>query len=133
MRRARRLVFVALGGLGVVLLAAIVASMVDTRAHHGRVLRNTRLAGQPVGGLDERRLASAVDTVAAKFAANVVDVKAPGGGFIVPSRELGVRVDAAATVKDTMRVGRTGSPPARFLGWVRSFRGHRAAPLRVAV
>src|SRR4051812_19700223 len=129
MQRARRLLFVALGGLGVVLVATVVAWVIDTRAHQGEVLRNTKLAGRSIGGLDQRQLAAAVDAITAKFTTSQVDVKAPGGGFRVVSPELGLSIDTAATVKAAMTSGRTGSLPRRYAGWVHALSRHRSSPL----
>src|SRR3954466_5346952 len=133
MQRARRFLFVALGGLGVVLVAAVAAWAIDTRAHEGKVLRNTKLAGRSIGGLDQRHLAAAVEAISAKFATNTVDVKAPGGGFTAVSPELGLGIDRAATVKAAMASGRNGSLPRRFAGWMHGFTDARTSPLRVSV
>ncbi|HET7487154.1 MAG TPA: VanW family protein [Acidimicrobiales bacterium] len=131
MRRARRLFVAALllvAGAAVVLGAAWA---VDMQRSSGRVVRNTTLAGHPVGGLDRARLGQVVAGVGGAYQAEPIHVDAPGGGFTLGPDEIGLRLDDGATAAAALAAGRSGNPLRRVADWARSFFDER--DVRVAV
>lgn len=120
-------VFVAL------LLAGAVAAWARYDRQEGRVARNLTLAGEEVGGMTRAELEQVAAQVASAYAASVVEVQAPGGGFSSDASELGLTVRVAPTVEATMSIDRSGAAVDRFLAWARSFLGSRSAPVMVSV
>ncbi|MBW3555623.1 MAG: VanW family protein [Actinobacteria bacterium] len=133
MPRALRHTLVALA-VPVTLLALLaLAWQIDAGRSEGRVQRRVTLAGRPVSGMTEKQVAVVVARLATEVPGRRVEVRAPGGGFTTDGRALGLRVAEPATVRAALRVGRSGSAPARLWQWVNSFRTERAAPLRVSL
>ena len=121
MRRALvRLLFALVGALAAVALIVLLWARDDGR-HRGRVERGVTLAGRPVGGLTEDRLASAISDLGRRMASGPVRVTAPGGGFTTDVGSLGVRLDRQATTRAVLRVGRTGPLAGRVGTWLLSF------------
>ena len=99
----------------------------DSRAHHGRVVRAVVLAGREVGGLRQAELTAFVDDLAARYEHASIEVRAPEGGFRSDARELGLTVDRAGTVAGVLAEGREGALPARVWDWARHLFGSRTA------
>lgn len=101
--------------VGAVLLTAAVlaAGTAVAVARGGRILPGVTVAGVPVGGLDAdgalARLGPALADAAAPPAAELV-LTTPDGVVLLPTAELGIRPDPAATVARALAVGRSGRP-----------------------
>jgi len=130
---AKKACLLALGAVVAVLVVTAVAWAVDSASYHGRVARNTTLAGMPVGGLHRPQLDAVVAVVAKRYASSPVAVKADGGGFSTDTAELKISVDAPRTTTVALRVGRTSSPVNRAWWWARSFVRDRRAPVQISV
>ncbi|MEA3075945.1 MAG: hypothetical protein QOF60_853 [Actinomycetota bacterium] len=133
MRRALRPFLVALGVPAGLVALVVVAWAVDLKTHDGEVVRRVTLAGRPIGHLGKPALARLVADVAGDLPNESVRVSAPGGGFSTEAKALGLGVDAGATTKAAMRVGREGTVVTRVVDWIKSFRWERRAPVRVVV
>src|SRR3954454_5990696 len=133
MRRLRNIGFLVLGELAVVVIAAGAAWAVDSHGTDNRVARNTTLAGRSIGGLQGQRLEAAVAAVADKYRSSAVVIEAPDSTFTTNASDLGMTIDAAATVRDALGVGHRGSIVGRIRSWLGSFLHQRTAPVRVMV
>lgn len=119
---------VALLGTGIVVAWALTSD-----GDADEVARNVRLAGHDIGGMTRAELAAVVADVAAQFETGKVRVQAPDGGFTTDIATMGVSLVPADTERSALRVGRTGSVPARVWGWALSFLRPRTAPVRISV
>jgi vancomycin resistance protein YoaR len=116
------------------IVGAIAAGYItDSHRHRGHVLRNVTLTGTGISGLTPAQLAPIVRSRAAAFDATKITVDASQGGFTTTAKELGVRLDPAATTAAAMAVGRTGSALQRVLFWAKSWILQTPAPVRVAM
>ncbi len=122
-------------GFSVVLLlaAGFVAAWGLSSSAEDTVARNVRLAGHDIGGMHASALAAKVEEVAAAFEEAPVRVEAPRGGFKTDTSALGVSLVPDDTMRAALRVGRSGSGPARVWGWALSFVRPRQAPVRISV
>jgi vancomycin resistance protein YoaR len=112
-------------------LAVVIAWIVDMQLHSSRVVRNVKVGGVAVGGLGRAELTAAVERVAVREEHATVTVRASRKGFTVPADALRFSVRRSATVESALDAGHTGALPARVWRWVTSFFSpHRA---RVAV
>lgn len=133
MRTAGRIVGRGLGAVAGIVLIVALAWVVDTNRHEGRVLRNVTLAGRDVGGMNRATLSKEVGRLAERYAASIVHVDAPRGGFVASTAELQLSLEQNATVQAAIDVGRHGSTPARFVGWVGGVFRPRRSPIRISV
>ena len=124
-----RVLLRSLSAAALLVLAGVIAWVVDLQVHSGRVLRNVNVAGVAVGGLDRAELTTAVERVATRQERADVTVRASGGRFTVPADALRYRVRRSATIDNALDAGRTGALPARVWHWVTSF----VSPHRVRV
>jgi vancomycin resistance protein YoaR len=115
----------------VVVLGA--AWALDSRAHHGRVVRAVVLAGRQVGGMRPAELTAYVDDLATRYEQASIEVRAPEGGFRSDARELGLTVDRAGTVAGVLAEGREGALPVRVWDWARHLFGSRRAGVDLQV
>jgi vancomycin resistance protein YoaR len=104
-------------------------ALVDTRVNAGRPARRLDLAGQDIGGMDDAALARTVEAVAADARAASVVLRTPTGETTRTAADLGVTLDAAATVAAARAVDQDVALPRRVLRVVRSWFVHRPAPL----
>ena len=118
----------------VLLVVLVIGWAVDTSS--GGVARNVRVAGRDVGHLSEAELATKVDALAEDYAKVPVEIVArPGttGGdtktYRTTAGELGLMVDADATVEKALEVGDDAFFLLRPFTWARSFVSHRQAPV----
>ena len=131
--RVRRLLLRALAAAGLLMLAVVVAWIVDLQVHGGEVVRNTEVAGIAVGGLDRAELTAAVARAAAGEEGATLSVRAPGNGFDVPAEKIGLQVRQPITVENALDVGRTGNPVARIWNWAKGFFSPQRAAVAVDV
>lgn len=104
----------------------MLAFVVDGVAHSGRVARNVELGGEAIGGLDEDDLRGRIDSLSESFARRPVVLTTPDGmQFEVTAGDLGLGVDADATVDAALDAGR-GSIFTRPFGWLGSFFSNRS-------
>ncbi|MGE5509222.1 MAG: VanW family protein [Chitinophagales bacterium] len=131
--RTRRLVkwsLVLLAAAGAAALGAAGGLAVFLASGGGRVFPRVTLAGRPLGGLTRAEAAAVVRSYEAGVIQRPLEVVAPGRRVTVTARQLGLRVDVAATVEQAYRLGRRGSLPGRWRTWVRLLtRGARVAPV----
>lgn len=112
---SRRLIF-----LGVGLLSAIVggtatwAALADLYCP-GHPLAGVTVEGHPVGGMGLDDLAERVQALAAPVLAREVRVRVATTETTLTAGALGLRPDVDRTVATVLAVGRTGTPPHRWL------------------
>ena len=111
----------------------VAAWALSTEGSDEEVARNVRLAGHDIGGLTRAELDQVVAKVASEFESGQIKVEAPGGGFTTDTQTLGVSLVPADTARAALRVGRSGSVPARIWGWTLSFVRPRQAAVRISV
>jgi vancomycin resistance protein YoaR len=133
MSRIGRVCVIAFAGALGLALVTCVAYAVETVLSSDEVVRNTELAGHAAGGMSRPQLARLVADVADEYRSEPVVVDAPGGGFTVDARELGLSIDTAATEQAAMRAGRNGNVLGRITGWVASVSSPRKIPVQVKV
>lgn len=133
LRRLKLAGYVALGVIGVLLIAIPIAFAMDMRAHRGEVARNVELGGVPIGGLTPQQLTPLVDAASGHFVDAPIRIDAPKGGFDTTTTALGVDVDKRATLQAALKVGRTGPAHARIWSWLRGYAADRSAPVEVTV
>lgn len=114
--------------LSVILLAAIVAVQQTYRA---AIVPGVRAAGLDLAGLTPGEAAAALETRFAYADSAVFTFRIPGDErtWTATARELGVRLDAAATAQAAFAIGRAGSTPdlpGLAAAWLT---GHSVAPL----
>jgi vancomycin resistance protein YoaR len=133
-RPRRRWVLPALIAPIVLLVVLVIGWAVDTSA--GGVARNVRLSGRDVGHLSEAELATKVEALAGDYAKVPVEIVArPGstGGdtktYRTTAGELGLMIDADATVQKALEVGDDAFVLLRPFAWARSFVSRREAPV----
>ena len=96
--RLARLIVGGLSVVGAILLAVVVAWIVDLQVHANRVVRNTEVGGIAVGGLDRAAVSAVVDRVARDEERATVHVHTSGKGFTVPAAALRFGVRRPVTV-----------------------------------
>lgn len=129
MRTTMRIFLRVVGAMAGLLLLVVVAWMIDTNSHEGRVVRNVTVSGRDVGGLHRAEVAKEVDILADRYSKSPVHVDAPGGGFVATAAEVELALQRNATVQAVLDVGRDGGAFERFAGWVTSLvRSRRATP-----
>jgi vancomycin resistance protein YoaR len=123
-RRGRR------GIVGSVVLAcAVLAALValDYRSNTGVVYRGVSIGGVPVGGKTPAE-ARALLEKDALGRLDEIEITAPGGDFVLKAEEMGVALDAAASVQEAYAVGRRGSVGERLGERLRASVGAVAIP-----
>ncbi|MDP9404836.1 MAG: VanW family protein [Actinomycetota bacterium] len=133
MRTGRSIVFRGLGAAAGLFLLVVLAWVIDTNRHQGRVVRNVTLAGRDVSGLNRAELSREVARLAERYARSPVQVDAPGGGFVTTSADLRLSLKQNGTVQAALDVGRGGPAPRRLAAWVASLVRARRSPIRISV
>lgn len=117
-----------------ILVGAGAAWAIDARGRDGEVSRNVTLAGRSIGGLTAAQVREVVGSVARGVPQRRVVVEVEGGrSFTTTAGDLGVTVDADATVEAALDAGKGGSLPGRVLSWVWGFVDDRDTPVHVDV
>lgn len=100
-------------------LAVPAAFSLDQASHDGKVLRNVRLEGDPIGGLDEAELRTEVEAIAERYRLVQVELRADDGEVIrLTADGVGLEVDIEATVAAALAAGRDGGFANRFRTWI---------------
>jgi vancomycin resistance protein YoaR len=111
-------------------VAVVVALwVVDGQAHKGVVARNVDLVGHSIGGMDRQALDATVASLADRYTAADVEIKAPDGGFHAGAGELGVSVRRDATVAAALQIDHRGFVATRIWRWASGFVSSRKAPV----
>ena len=131
MRGALRVLLLALAATVAALALAGAAWAYDVGRSDGEALRNVTLGGLDVGGRSRAELAGVAADLARRYSAATVRVEVPGGGFELTAREIGLKVDEAATVEAALVAGREGNALERARDWARSFLDPMIAPVAV--
>lgn len=132
MTRERAALAATAGAVALVLLL-VVGWAVDAAASAGEVRRNVQLAGQPIGGLDRTALVTVMDQLDGALGATPVVVANSEQPLESTLGALGVRIDREATTAHAMDTGRRGFFLFGPLRTLRSFVGHRDAPVAITV
>lgn len=129
----RRAGFIALWSTLGVLVVLFAGWAIDSAVHSGEVMRNVSISGREAGGLDETELRGVVDGLAAEEAARPVVIETPKGTLETTAGEIGLAMDADATVQRALDTGRdTNVVAAPFVWFGALFTGH-SAPLAYTV
>ncbi len=123
----------ATAGAVVLVLLLVVGWAVDAAASAGEVRRNVQLAGQPIGGLDRAGFATVMDQLDSTLGATPIVVATSEQPLQSTLGALGVRIDREATTAHAMDTGRRGFFLFGPLRTLRSFVGHRDAPVAITV
>ena len=115
--------------VALLVLAVVIAWIVDLQLHSSRVVRNVKVAGVAVGGFDRAELTAAVDTGRRSRGARHRDGAHVGQGVQRARPALRLDVGRPVTVERALDVGHEGALPARVWHWVRGF----FSPQRVSV
>ncbi len=99
----------------------------------GLVVRNTELAGQPVGGLDHKELKPVIAATAQQLVSAEIEVTTPGGPLRTNAGEVGLIVDQSATIAHAIELGSQSSWWQRPLQWMQSLITKRIAPVIVSL
>lgn len=118
--RVRRLLRIAAGVVGVVVVAWLAAWGIDTAVAGDDSARNLVVAGTPVGSLSQADVTAAVAGVADGYGDTEVSAVTPNGTFTATADDAGVAVDVDATVAAVMASGSDVAPLARPFAWVAS-------------
>ncbi len=129
----RTALIIALCAPVVLVLALVIAWVVDTSASGGKVQRNVTLAGRDVSRLSEDDLPMIVDEVAEDHASTPVRIVTPAATYETTAGAIGLSVAREATVEEVLDVGRTGAFPVRPFSWLGGFVTPRTAPLQFSV
>lgn len=125
--------------LGLVLVPAVVVVLalgawaLDSRAAEGEAVRNVEVAGRRVGGLDRAQLGATLASIAETYPSAPVTVSTPGGELQATGDELGLALDVEMTRRQVLAVGRGGSAVSRFTSWARSLLDERHAGVTVTL
>jgi vancomycin resistance protein YoaR len=120
-RRGPKVLLVAIGVVGVLLVVVLVGWGVDSKVHADAVPRGVTLDERTVAGESGSELDVTLADVAASWAAVPVKVTTPNGTANATLDELGVTVDRAATEQAARQVGTDAFVLARPIDWIRSF------------
>ena len=105
----------------VVIVLAVSAWAVDAASSSGKVPRNTELAGHPIGALSPDALREQLAELTPALEDREVTIVTPNGTLTRSAVELGLTLDAQATVEAALAVEDDGNPALRPLRWVLSF------------
>jgi len=97
------------------------------------VARNVSLAGISVGGQPRAELAESVEDLAAQLPETEVRIEDGDVVHTTTAGELGIQVDAEATERKVLQIGRSDPLPARPIRWLRSLFSERSADVVVTV
>jgi vancomycin resistance protein YoaR len=107
--------------LGLTALTAVLAmAVLDARRYDGKVLRNTTVAGESIGGLDGPALDAFIADLDGRYRVMPVRLAAPGGGPAGVGADFGVSVDRALLRSRALDAGRPGGAVARFVSYLTS-------------
>jgi vancomycin resistance protein YoaR len=115
-----------LAGVGLV-LGVLALAVGERLLWRGKVLPGVEIAGIDVGGRSERATYAAVRPVARRLEAAPIRARAGRVDLTLDPSALGLRVEAAATVRAARRDGRRANPVGPMVGVV----GRRIRPDRV--
>lgn len=103
---------------GLLFLALVTASFVDTASHSDGVARNVRLGDEMIGGFSEDELRVHVLELAARYAETPIELEAPDTTILSTTAELGLAIDVEKTVADALDAGQGGSAISRPFSWL---------------
>jgi len=127
MRRRKILKGVAIAIPLVLVAAAVITWVVDTRVHSDKVARNVTLAGEAVGGFGREDLEARVERLSESYLETPVVITSGDRTFETTVGELGAEVDQEATVEAALAVGQD---PA---SWYQRLLADEVAPVVVTV
>ena len=119
-------------------LPAIIAALflsawaVDATMHRDRVVRNVKIAGETVGGLDDIALRARIDAIADRLANTQVVIATDVGDVVWLASDLGVSLDVVATYESVMAT-RRGALLKRPINWLSALASSTAAEITINV
>jgi len=131
--RSRRRPVITAVALTALIVLALGAWALDTRAHDGKVNRGVTIAGRAVGGDTPAELAAEVASLADAYRGAHVRITSPKGTVDATAANVGLSLDQAGTAAAAMAVDREGTAIKRPAQWARSLVSARPAALRFAV
>ncbi len=101
-----------------VVVAFMVALIVDYAANSDGSVRNVSVEGVAVGGLSEEDVRARIQSMAEEFSQREVSLLLPDRSLVATASQLGFRVDVAKGVSDALKAGRgsLASIPFRWIG-----------------
>ena len=124
---------IVLGAAVLVLGGWLIAYVIDSNSHSGKVMRNVTLTFPDgryedvgIGGLSESSLRNLLAEVAEEYATRPVTLQMESGDRTFTMGDLGFGIDLDRTIEEALRPGRIGSFFERAGKWVGSmFEAHR--------
>ena len=130
-RRRRRLL--TLGAVTAVIFLFLLAILVDSTLYHGRIHAGVTVSGIELGGLTPEEAKTALDKQVRAAQKSRVTLTSGSKKWTVAPKDVGVTIDAAATVGSAMEVSRKSNFIVnRFRGFLMYFK-HTNVPLEGAV
>jgi vancomycin resistance protein YoaR len=129
-----RIVLLAVVAAPLVLFALTAAAWaIDTRGDSAHASRGVVLAGHDIAGKTRDQLSSVVDELAAQLPSTPITIQAPTYHLTTTAADLGVRVDAKATLDAAMSKGRDDPGPMAPIRWAKALVADRPIPLVLTV
>ena len=110
----------AIAGLGALILVATVLGLgLFAYGHQGRVYQGVSVAGVDLSGMTETEAIAAIERDYSIYMNMPLTLNHAGRSYAISPNELGIRVDAEASVDTAMEYGREGSLWRRSQEWAR--------------
>ncbi|HYP61704.1 MAG TPA: peptidoglycan binding domain-containing protein [Thermomicrobiales bacterium] len=108
----------AVAGLGaLVLVATVIGLSLYALGHQGRIYQGVSVAGVDVSGMTETEATDAVQRDYSIYMNTPLNLTFEGKTYAISPNELGIRLDAQASVDAAMQYGRDGSLWSRSRAW----------------
>jgi vancomycin resistance protein YoaR len=133
MGRRRQLIWAAAIAPVAAVLVVIAAWAIDTGMSGGEVVRNVRLAGHDVGGLDASDLLEHVESLDESMRDRTVRIETPAHSYETTAGEIGLSIDPRLTATAALDLGRDDPLPVRPVTWLASFVEPRVVDVRYDV
>ncbi|MBS1848993.1 MAG: hypothetical protein JST73_12025, partial [Actinobacteria bacterium] len=120
-------------GLITLIVAIVAAWAIDYGTLHGRIARNTTVENVDLSRLDGAPLDAALARADARYGKGTVVFIIDGHDHPMSAGDLGLHVDAGATLAAARKVGRSDPPVLRPVDWVLSWIRPRRVPITVTL
>lgn len=118
-------------GLGLLVVAVVAAWAVDYHTLETRVARNVQVENVPIGRLSRAATNQAMRRADADYGKGSVVFLVDGKRHVLSAADIGLHVDASATLAAAHRIGRDDPPLLRPFTWLASWFKPRQTPVTV--
>lgn len=116
-------------GVLCLVLALVVAALIERIGHRGKVLPSVEVAGEDLGGLTALDALHRVESIGARMATQPIHGRAGDVDLVLDPASVGYQVDAVATVRAARRDGRAANPLSSLSGVILRNLRHDEVPL----